>query len=82
MPDDDLNGNPENPNYVGIREAARILVVSETTVRSAIHRGNIPFRIAYGHTVVARSDLEDYKTRTQPLGKPKRGRPKKSPASP
>ena len=73
---DDLNGDPENPNYVGIREAATILGVSETTVRSAIHRGSISSRIAYGHTVVARSDLAEHKTRTQPQGEPRRGRPK------
>ena len=77
MPDDQ-NGDPENPNYVGIREAAKILGVPETTVRAAIHRGRIPSMIAYGHTVVARSDLAAYKARTQPDGKPQTGRPRKS----
>lgn len=76
MPDDP-NGDPENSNYVGVREGARILGVSETTLHTLIYRGRIPSRTAYGHTVVARSDLAEHKARTQPHGSPRRGRPKK-----
>ncbi len=70
------NDNPESPNFVGIKEAAEILGVTEATVRTAIHKGRLPFRTAYGHKVVSREALAEYIARTQPDGQPKRGRPR------
>lgn len=69
--------NPENPKFVGIKEAAEFLGVSENTVRAAITREHLPFRLAYGHKVIPRAALADYKSRSQPEGKPQRGRPRK-----
>ena len=62
-----------------VQEAAGWLGVGETAVRNATNQGRLPFEVMYGRKLIRLSDLEAYKTRTQPEGGARRGRPKKQP---
>ncbi len=61
-----------------VREAAGELGISQGSVRIAIYEGRLPCTVKYGKRLIARSDLEAYKTRTQPMGEKRTGRPLRS----
>jgi excisionase family DNA binding protein len=61
--------------YVTIGEAAEFLGVSEGAVRKAILSDRLACTLLYGRKLISRSDLGEYKARTQPNGEVSRGRP-------
>jgi excisionase family DNA binding protein len=65
-------------HYVTVQEAATLLGVTETTVRIAILEDRLPHSFQYGRKLIAYSDLEIYRKRTQPNGVKSIGRPPKA----
>ena len=60
-----------------VKEAAAYLGVSQPAVWVAIAEERIPSIVKYSKRLIERAELEAYKSRTQPDGAPKPGRPKK-----
>ena len=61
-----------------VREAAGALGVSESAVRNATLEGRLGFVVKYGRKLIARADVDEYRRRTQPEGKPLAHRPRKA----
>ena len=58
-----------------VQDAAKSLGVTDITIRAALTGGRLPFVEKYGRKLIKRSDVEKYRARTQPEGKPRVGRP-------
>ena len=61
-----------------VKEAAEFLGVSQPAVWVAISEERIPSTVKYSKRLIERAELESYKSRTQPDGTPRAGRPKKT----
>jgi excisionase family DNA binding protein len=64
--------------FFTMNEAAQELGLSPATVRQAVLAGRLPHVIRYEKRLISREALENYRTRTQPNGLPKPGRPPKT----
>ena len=60
-----------------VPEVALELGVTQTAVRNAVYENRLPSVKMYGKPLIARTDLDAYKQRTQPSGVKKVGRPKR-----
>lgn len=67
--------------FVTMAAAAIELGVSEARVRKAVADEVLPHVVMFARKLVRRADLDEYRSRTQPDGSPKCGRPRK-PKSP
>ena len=78
------NENSENAgfdpagDYLTVAEAAKILGINTQSCRNAAVHGNLKGVTWYGRVLIPRAALEEYRARTQPDGKPRTGRPKKT----
>lgn len=63
--------------YLTLAEVSTSLGVAISTVRIAVAEGRLPVVRLYGRVLVDPVAVEEYRARSQPEGKPKRGRPKK-----
>lgn len=63
--------------FLTVQEAAASLGVTDGAIRLALSQGRLPSVKKYGRTLVARSDLDAYRRRTQPGGVKRVGRPRK-----
>jgi len=63
--------------YLTVPEAAAALGVQAVTIWTAIAEERLPAQVIYGRKVVAKSEVEAYRSRTQPEGMPLKGRPRK-----
>lgn len=77
-PSDDNQPPPDNPDFLTVAQATAFLGIQTQTLREVILRGRIPVVRTYGRVLIARSDVEAYQARSQPEGKPQRGRPKQT----
>ena len=75
---DDNQPPPDNPDFMTVAQAAASLRIQTQTLRGVILRGRIPVVRTYGRVLIARTDVEAYRARSQPEGEPKRGRPKQA----
>jgi hypothetical protein len=66
----------ETDDYMSVKDAALSLCVSPGALRLAIHEERIPSELVFGRRVIKRSDVEEYRQRTQPDGQPVKHRPK------
>lgn len=64
--------------YLTVQEACRELGLAETTVRTTLSEGRLPFVVKFGRKLIDRTDLDNYRQRTQPSGVKKSGRPRKT----
>ena len=60
-----------------VAQAAVELGVTQGAVRLAMYDNRLPFEEFYGRKLIKRPDLEEYKSRTQPDGSKRVGRPRK-----
>ena len=63
--------------YLTVQEACAELGLAETTIRTTLSKGRLPFVQKYGRKLISRTDLDVYKQRTQPEGVKRVGRPRK-----
>lgn len=70
-------GTTRLTDVMDVQESARSLGISVQTLRGAIYSGRIPAIERWGKTLIMRTDVEAYRARTQPLGVPRKGRPRK-----
>jgi excisionase family DNA binding protein len=68
----------EEEKLITVPEAAERLGVTQAAVRNAIHDGRIVSTSLYGKRLIAPSDLEAYRLRSQPEGEKRVGRPRKN----
>ena len=68
----------ETEDHYTVEQAAAYLGVTASAIHRAITAGLLPSVLQYGRRWVRKADAEAYKQRTQPGGKPGRGRPKGS----
>ena len=66
----------ENDTFFTVQEAAQKLGVHETAIRNATLQDRLPFVHRYGRKLIAASELEAYRLRSQPNGVKRTGRPK------
>lgn len=67
---------PKKPNsHITVADAAELLGVSQAAVRQAIYDKRLVAGERFGVTILKRSDILDYKSKTQPTGEKPRGRP-------
>jgi len=71
------NSYDPNADYLTVAEAAERLTIKAQTLRSAILEERIPVVRLHGRVLIRVEDVEEYRQRSQPEGKPKRGRPPK-----
>ena len=64
--------------YLTLAQVSAALGVAISTVRIAVAEGRLPVVRVYGRVLVDPAAVEEYRARSQPEGKPKRGRPRKS----
>jgi len=62
-----------------VQDAAKELGVTDISVRAALNDNRLPFIEKYGRKLITRGDVEAYRQRTQPEGKPRVGRPRIEP---
>lgn len=58
-------------------EAARIMGIKVTSVRTAMQEGRLPFVLLFGRRLIQHSDMQTYQERAHPKGIKPRGRPRK-----
>ena len=61
-----------------VQEAANMLGVRDSTMRSALLQGRLSFTMVEGRKMIKRQDLIEYQARTQPDGVSRIGRRKGS----
>ncbi len=61
--------------YLTVKEGAKLLGVSEFTIRDAIRDNRIKSEVILGKIAISRLNLDEYKAKTQPHGVPRVGRP-------
>ena len=64
-------------HYLTVQEVAAELGLAETTIRTSVAKGNLPFTMKFGRKLIDRADMDAYRQRTQPDGVKKVGRPRK-----
>ena len=65
----------EEQEYLTVPEAVALLGSTDSSIRTAMRQGRLPFIVKYGRKLIARADLDAYKQRTRPNGEKPRGRP-------
>lgn len=65
----------EEANFFTVKESAEFLGVSPATLRDAMKDKRIKVERRYGRFVLSKAELQEYRAKTQPNGKPKVGRP-------
>jgi excisionase family DNA binding protein len=69
--------NMNTDDLLTAEQAAALLGIAPGTVRAVMTKGRIPVVKIYGRRLLRKEDVEAYKERSQPEGKPVTGRPKK-----
>lgn len=75
---DETAGFDPDGDYLTVAQAAELLGINTQSCRNAAVHGNLKSINVFGRVLIPRAALEEYRVRTQPDGKPRTGRPKKT----
>lgn len=64
-----MGKDDENPNYLTVPEAARIVGLTEDAIRKAIRSTKLPGTLLYGRLLVTPTDLDEW-NRMRRTGRP------------
>ena len=68
----------DEKQYLNVPDAAAALGISPGTLRAQMFKGRLRYTQVFGKKVIHKTDVEEYRQRTQPDGRPQTGRPRKA----